>query len=100
MFIRLKKSFPRKTSQVVVAFVALAIVPYVIPSLERYRVMIPKKLTKLLGVGADRSAAAASIESTSAKVNDAPSFQTTTPGEIEDASGHSLNAFFESLMQT
>jgi lysophospholipase L1-like esterase len=96
-FVRL----PNKTACALVIFVALAIAPYAVPGLGRYRVPMPGSLTRALHL---RSSAAAELPAT--KLVNADDFapQTTAiqtmPGEIEDPSGRALAGLFASLLKT
>jgi len=91
------RALPNKTAQALIMFVALAMAPYAIPSLERYRVGV---------LHLRRSEAATLIDNQTGKrdaVDDPSSARAeirVTPGEIEDPSGHALDGFFASLSKT
>jgi lysophospholipase L1-like esterase len=96
----IKKTSPNKTSQVLIMFVALAVTPYLVPRFDSYRVLLPESLLALVGV---RSSKAASMsEKASSQDNAASTLPAARaiPGEIEDPSGHALDAFFASLLKT
>jgi len=97
----MKRAFSNKTAQVLVMFVALLLVPYVVPALARYRVPMPLALTRILRV---RTSAAAT-PTNGQLVNADDSAPTngaiqTVPGEIEDASGRALDGVFASLLRS
>jgi lysophospholipase L1-like esterase len=89
------RALPNKTAQALIMFVALALAPYAIPSLERYRLSVPR----LRG-----GEAATDNQTGKGDAVDDPSSPgieiRVTPGEIEDPSGHALDNFFASLMRT
>jgi lysophospholipase L1-like esterase len=99
-----KGALPNKTSQALIIFVALTFVPYAIPPLGRYRVLLPQSLLALMHL---RSGEAAVLTESETKKQDAADDPTSTastirvsPGEIEDPSGHALDGFFASLLKT
>jgi lysophospholipase L1-like esterase len=99
-----------KTARTLLLFVALALLPYAWPSLSRYRVLVPASLAGVLGVRAGLANDTQSIEPNTSqsatgdsaagdKVS-ASAVRAARPGEIEDPSGHALDAFFAALAKT
>lgn len=91
-----------KTARALMIFVALAMLPYGVPSLARYRVLVPSTLIHLLRVRA--SEVSSEVEqpdsprsSGIADSKSAGAVQQITPGKIEDPSGHALDSFFAAL---
>jgi len=96
-----------KTARTLMLFVALALLPYGLPGLSRYRVLVPNALINLIGVRAglasDAPLAAQDGSPQPAQANDevkASAVRAARPGEIEDPSGRALNAFFAALVKT
>jgi lysophospholipase L1-like esterase len=94
-----------KTARTLLLFVALALLPYVWPSLSRYRVLLPTSLAGLLGVRAGLASDAQSTTSNDAQAAasdnvSASAVRAARPGEIEDPSGHALDSFFAALAKT
>jgi len=88
-----------------VLFTALALLPYALPMLSRYRVLLPAPLLRVIGVRAGRisDTPAVAPESLPQPANDEvkPSaVRAAKPGEIEDPSGRALDAFFAALAKT
>jgi lysophospholipase L1-like esterase len=97
-----------KTAQTLALFVVLTIIPYVVPSLRRYRVFLPAGfrparsgdhiedagglavLAQPAPLGEVLDPARASIPASGGQIN-------PTPGQIEDPSGHALDHFFDAL---
>jgi lysophospholipase L1-like esterase len=97
-----------KTGQTLAVFVILALIPYLVPGLRRYRVFLPAGLpaersgdqvpganpfdqvaeTGAPGTVSDTSRASGPLN---------PGRPSITPGQIEDPSGHALDHFFEAL---
>ena len=78
-------SIPNKTSQTLLCFVALTLVPYFVPSFQKWRAFTP------------------SLSPTTVQASSASPLHTiieAKPGEIEDASGQALQHFFAALNQT
>lgn len=99
----MKRALPNKTAQALTMFVALTLAPYAIPPLGRYRVLIPQSVAGLIHLHSGE--APELIETQAAKLAaDAPTSPAaaiqSTPGEIEDPSGHALDSFFASLLKT
>jgi lysophospholipase L1-like esterase len=94
-----------KTARVLMLFVALAALPYAVPSLNRYRVLLPSTISNLLNVRAGEAAGDV-VEAESLRPDDIADSKTTDavqpiiPGKIEDPSGHALDSFFAALLKT
>jgi lysophospholipase L1-like esterase len=99
-----------KPSRTLCYFILLALLPYFIPGLTRYRLLIPAKLVEFVksrsinqpianAATGQNSNNSSNDDSASAnvQVNLPPGFQ---PGEIEDASGHALDNFFAALFKS
>jgi lysophospholipase L1-like esterase len=107
---RVKSFSPRhplvsKTARTLMLLVGLALLPYSLPALSRYRVLIPPSLVNVLGVRAGIASEAEPIAQDGAPqpANDevkASAVQAAKPGEIEDPSGRALDAFFAALAKT
>lgn len=97
----MKRAFSNKTAQALVMFVALLLVPYVVPALARYQVPVPLALTRTLHL---RTSTAAGLTDIQLTEPDDPAPPTgviqTVPGEIEDPSGRALESLFVSLVKT
>ena len=93
-----------KTARTLMLFVTLALLPYSLPALSRYRVLVPAPLAGLIGVRAGLANAAPPAQESAAQAADdevkASAVRAAKPGEIEDPSGHALDAFFAALMKT
>jgi lysophospholipase L1-like esterase len=92
-----------KTIRTLIIFVALAVAPYAIPPLVRYRVLIPQSLAGLIhlhsGEPPESTETQTAKPAVDALTSPAAAIQ-STPGEIEDPSGHALDGFFASLVKT
>lgn len=99
---RQRHTLAGKTARTLLLFVTLALLPYGLPALSRYRVLVPASLVHLIavrpGLASDAQVSAeddlpqpASDEARSGDVRAA------SPGEIEDPSGHALDGFFAAL---
>jgi lysophospholipase L1-like esterase len=96
-----------KTAQTLFLFVVLAALPYLIPGLERYRVLIPSTLISIFRRPAEMpsesapSTIAQSAQPQTEIINqiesDKQAVEESVPGQIEDPSGHALDKFFSSL---
>ncbi|HLF85092.1 MAG TPA: hypothetical protein VI837_13035, partial [Blastocatellia bacterium] len=91
----MKGALPNKTAKVLIMFVALALAPYAIPQLGRYRVLIPRSMAGPTHHTSETQAA--TLEAGSPASADTIR---ATPGEIEDPSGHALDSFFAALLKT
>ena len=95
-----------KTARALVCFIALAALPYFVPSLARYRLPMPASVLSLLerrGHSSPASTAAPAQASDRVKADDRAQAETkieAKPGEIEDPSGKALNHFFAALLIT
>ncbi len=94
-----------KTARTLLLVVGLALLPYGLPALSRYRVLVPPSLINLIGVRAgiasDQQLDAQDNVSQSASDEVKPSaVRAAKPGEIEDPSGRALDAFFAALAKT
>ena len=94
-----------KTARTLMLFIALALLPYGLPVLNRYRVLVPASLSNLIGVraGLASDAAPAVQDSLPQPANGevkASAVRAARPGEIEDPSGRALDAFFAALVKT
>lgn len=97
----IKRAFSNKTARVLVMFVALLLVPYVVPNLARYRVPMPLELTRALHLRTSAAAALTDTQPTEAgEPAPANGAIQPVPGEIEDPSGRSLDGLFASLLKT
>ncbi|HKS41754.1 MAG TPA: GDSL-type esterase/lipase family protein [Blastocatellia bacterium] len=94
-----------KTARALMIFVALAMLPYGIPSLNRYQVLVPSTLINRLHARANEASGDAE-QSVSLGMDDnsnlksSVAVQQITPGKIEDPSGHALDSFFAALLKT
>src|SRR5438552_3815929 len=88
-----------KTAQVFICFVVLAALPYCVPRLDRYRVLMPSGVINLLQRPSQPVAASTPVSmpgSNRAAVVVRTQVETkieAKPGEIEDASGKALDHF-------
>lgn len=96
-------TLPTKTAEALIMFVALALAPYAIPQLGRYRVLVPQRVAGLIHLHSAETTGFAESQAANPAI-DAPTSQVptiqSTPGEIEDPSGHALDSFFASLRKT
>lgn len=88
-----------KTSRVLIMFIALALAPYAIPPLSRYRVLVPASVAIKLHLRAGASLTSGPETANAGSESSQGSLQ-PVPGEIEDPSGHALDTFFASLNRT
>ncbi|HJZ68605.1 MAG TPA: GDSL-type esterase/lipase family protein [Blastocatellia bacterium] len=98
-----KSSASNKTAQALIVFVGLTLVPYAIPSLDRYRVLVPRGIASLINLrsGEPVTETRTEIGQETTSLSSSPVVPTRVmPGEIEDPSGHALDTFFASLMST
>ncbi|HKP12144.1 MAG TPA: hypothetical protein VJZ91_08550, partial [Blastocatellia bacterium] len=84
-----------KTARTLALFVALALLPYALPPLSRYRVLVPASLVNLISVraGLASDAQAAAQEGSAPPAGEdvrASAVRAAKPGEIEDPTGHAL----------
>jgi lysophospholipase L1-like esterase len=91
-----------KTARALMLFVALALLPYGLPALSRYRVLVPASLANLIGVRAGLASdaqAPAQDQGSPSPIDEVKvaAVRAANPGEIEDPSGHALDAFFAAL---
>jgi len=88
-----------KTSRTLVSFLLLAILPYLVPGLERCRILPPSAAFQ---TGAKDRLQALVPESGDGDLNDraVPTRIAATPGEIEDPTGRALENFFQALNST
>lgn len=89
-----------KTAQTLFCFVLLAGLPYVLPALHRWRLILPVNEISVLSHASSQTAplspaAQAKTQQTTAVVQ-----TEARPGEIEDPSGHALDRFFATLQKT
>jgi len=95
-----------KPARTLACFILLAALPYGVPALSRFRVLVPSSVLSLLRIQTGEAAISTGITSseTLIEVSAASSFSSpageikATPGEIEDPSGHALDGFFASLL--
>lgn len=100
---RLKRAFPNKTSRVLAIFVTLALAPYALPELGRYRVLIPESVIGLIHLRSSKPAEPIERQADNPAIDastSAPVSIRVKPGEIEDPSAHALDSFFASLFKT
>ena len=98
-----KGALPNKTAQALIMFVALTIAPYAIPPLGRYRVLIPQRVAGLIHLSSGEAPELIETQAAKSAVDTPTSLAAelkSTPGEIEDPSGHALDSFFASLSKT
>src|SRR6185503_2432003 len=97
----MKRAFSNKTARVLAMFVALLLVPYVVPALARYRVPIPVVLTRTLHIRTSEAAPAPNVQFANADDSTPTNGEIrTVPGEIEDSTGRALDGLFASLLKT
>ncbi|MCI0489347.1 MAG: GDSL-type esterase/lipase family protein [Blastocatellia bacterium] len=95
-----------KTARTIISFVALALLPYMVPAMKSYRIPVPQGLAAMFGLQPGEEIISArnlpGAEQFSSPSVSAGFDQTisTTPGKIEDPSGRALDHFFESLLVT
>lgn len=101
-----------KTSRTITGLIVLALIPYLIPTLARFRAPIPSNLANLvLGRLAARVTGPASITESVADTGATDVEREAVdeianprirvrPGEIEDPSQHALDHFFASLLES
>jgi len=95
-----------KTAQTLVCFVILAVLPCLIPGLNRYRLLVPANALKLLRPRSDQVVAPPAPlprtagSSAADHENRAEVKIEAQPGEIEDPSGKALHHFFAALLKT
>jgi lysophospholipase L1-like esterase len=91
----------QKTAQTLICFIAFALLPYCIPTLNSYRLPLPHSVLSLFQktetAPAAVIAASASTPQPVQAVIAAPLQPTTKPGEIEDPSGQTLAPLFAAL---
>jgi lysophospholipase L1-like esterase len=85
-----------KTAQTLLCFIVLAILPYCIPSLSRFRVLIPASVLSLFPASGGTAVNAATSATPTPAISQATVKQ-PLPGEIEDPSGQALAHFFTAL---
>ncbi|MBL8206979.1 MAG: hypothetical protein JNM09_22290 [Blastocatellia bacterium] len=76
----------QKTTHTFACLMTLSLLPFVIPSLQRWRITLPQ--------------AASTQAPAQATVSTSPMITESGPGEIEDASGKALQPFFAALRKT
>src|SRR5262249_11386245 len=96
-----------KTGQTLALFIALTMIPYLVPGLRRYRIFLPSIRGTLSGdqtegrnqspQPATEALAGPSSQGLAAIAAQFAGQIAQTPGEIEDPSGHSLDHFFDAL---
>src|SRR5262249_50097645 len=96
-----------KTGQTLALFIALTMIPYLVPGLRRYRVFLPAIRGTLTGDQtegrnqfprpATEALAGPSGQGSAAIAAQVAGQITRTPGEIEDPSGHALDHFLDAL---
>jgi lysophospholipase L1-like esterase len=88
-----------KTARTLVSFLILALLPYLVPGLGRYRILQASTVLGLIANGsalrADTPAAKSDPRSGAGQTE-----VEATPGEVEDPSGRALESFFKSLYET
>ena len=96
------RELSNKTAKVLIMFVAFALAPYAIPTLGRFRVLIPPSIAGVIHLNSTEPVGtetqAASPDGSSQIATDSPN--RVTPGEIEDPSGHALDSLFASLLKS
>jgi lysophospholipase L1-like esterase len=88
-----------KTARTLVSFLLLAILPYLVPGLGRYRIL---PASTMLGTSAKESARESASQAGKAELGSRAG-QTEvepTPGGVEDLSGQALEHFFRALHET
>ena len=94
-----------KTARTLLLFVALALLPYGLPAMRRYRVLVPAPIISVFGT---RVGLASEVQSAAQdrpvdlarEEEKAVPVAAPVPGEIEDPSGHALDGFFGALRKT
>jgi lysophospholipase L1-like esterase len=100
-----------KTARTLMLFVSLVALPYAVPSLGRYRVLVPSGLLHAFGTHANQTnapqvdvsgdvvQAADFRQDDGAQKNPSAVKVSVKPGEIEDPSGQALDHFFAALLK-
>lgn len=78
----------QKTTYTLACLLALSLLPFVVPSLQRWRITLPQ------------TAITQSIAQAQTAASSTPTIPELRPGEIEDVSGQALQHFFASLSKT
>lgn len=97
-----------KTAQTLLCFVAFALLPYSVPALSRYRVLVPMSVLSLVHATDETAVSTVAAAPSAPVVQPALANQTSAatppaaaqpsqPGEIEDPSGRALAQFFAAL---
>lgn len=88
-----------KTTRTLACFVVLALLPYCIPALSRYRLLVPGSVLSLFQHAGNATALAAPAATPEPVVEQTTALQPPKPGEIEDPSGRALAHFFAALQR-
>lgn len=86
-----------KTARTLACFAALAVLPYCIPTLNRYRLLVPESVLGLFQHSGGGTVIAALAATPEPVINQTTAIQPAQPGEIEDPSGRALAHFFATL---
>ncbi|HEV8483513.1 MAG TPA: GDSL-type esterase/lipase family protein [Blastocatellia bacterium] len=88
-----------KTTRTLVSFLLLALLPYLLPGLGRLRIL---PASTVFGTSAKESGRESVSQAANLKLDTgvAATEVETTPGEVEDLSGHALENFFKALHST
>jgi lysophospholipase L1-like esterase len=106
--IELNRTLFDKTARTLLLFTLLSVLPYLIPGMERYRILIPAKTLALFKAPDPQISQRSLITESQNRVesDNASSKEVETevevetePGEIEDPSGHALNNFYMALLK-
>ncbi len=84
-----------KPSRTILCFVALAMTLYLLPGLQRWRLLLPANAVSVLSKSSPPT-----IPSSVVQQSDAVAPAEARPGEIEDPSGKAMNHFFAALQKT
>ena len=83
-----------KTSRTILSVLLLALLPYLVPGLERYRIL------PALRTSATENAKEPVPQAAKTDLDVVQTDTVATPGEVEDLSGHALEKFFSALYET
>lgn len=94
----------KKTALTLFLFTFLATIPYFIPGLEQWRVLVPSPIAKKLHLkgapGSDTTSGDQEDHLPPVKIPKISGQAELTPGEIEDPSGQAMDAFFSALFKS
>ncbi len=84
-----------KPSRTILCFVALAMTPYLLPGLQRWRLLLPANAISVLSTSPQPATNSSAAQQSNVVVP-----AEARPGEIEDPSGQAMDHFFTALRKT